>query len=185
MNAKYFLRASILILAAPLALLSLNASAAGPASPNSVAINFLGSVQGTTCSGIAVQGGNTVNMGSVATTAFTGKDTAGATQPVNINLSGCTFTGVTKVTPQLIAAASTSNVNAIANGNADIGAAVELFNADGTTHLAPNAQGTPITVASTATSATISLVAKFAQETSTAPTPGIYQGTSIIALTYS
>ena len=135
--------------------------------------------------GLANAGGDTVNLGAVATTLFTGKGVAAATQNVNIALSGCGFTGVTKITPQLIAAASLTDPDAIANGRPDIGAAVELFDADGTTHLQPNRLGTPVTVTSGATSATITLQAKFVQETATTPTPGSYQATTIISLTYS
>jgi len=185
MNTKHILKVSLLLMTAPLALISFNAQAAGTASPNSIAINFLGAVQGTTCSGISVAGGNTINFGSVAPSAFAGKGTVGATQPVTINLTGCGFTNVTKVTPQLIASVSTSDIDAIANGLADIGAAVELYDADNTTHLDPNQSGTPITVVATATTAQIPLIAKFVQETATTPTPGNYQATTIIALTYS
>jgi len=183
-NHKNGFKTALLLLAAPLALLNINAHAA-TATPNSVEINFLGSVQGATCSAVRVVGGDTVNLGAVATTLFTGKGVAAATQNVNIALSGCGFTGVTKITPQLIANASLTDPDAIANGRPDIGAAVELFDADGTTHLQPNRLGTPVTVTSGATSATITLQAKFVQETATTPTPGSYQATTIISLTYS
>lgn len=188
MNTKHVLKKSLLLLAAPLAMLSVGAHAVTPASPNSVEVNFVAAVQGTTCSGVEVAGGNTVNFGTVAPTDFVGGDVGAvaSTMPVNINLSGCTLTGLTSITPQLIATASHSDPDAIANGLTDIGAAVELYDTDSTTAIKPNTMGTPIAITdATATTMTIPLVAKLVQETATVPTPGNVQSNTIISLTYS
>jgi major type 1 subunit fimbrin (pilin) len=120
----------------------------GYASAYDGAVNFTGEIISSSCAVDAASANQTVQLGKISKTSFTGAGTTSSTKTFSIQLNGCDITTYKKADVRFdgVGDANNNNVLKLATGSIATGVGIQLLNSD-QTPLAVGSESTLTTLA--------------------------------------